>query len=288
MSAEGRAVTVKANAKINLTLDILGKRADGFHDLAMVMQSLALCDDVTVALCAGEEITCRVDGADLAGDGTNLAVKAAKAYCAAAGIAPRGIAIAIQKRIPIAAGMAGGSADAAATLRGMNALFSALSEQQLFEVGASVGSDVPFCLLGGTALAEGRGERLTPLKAAPRLPLVVCKPDFPISTPVLFARADSVAIAARPDTPAMLRAIETGNGAAMCAEVANVFEQVLGEGESEVFAIKEALLAHGALAAQMTGSGPTVFGLFADEKTAQKACDALKLRYRETYCTKFV
>ena len=288
MEAATKRICVKAYAKINLTLDILGKREDGYHDLAMVMQSLSLHDDVELKLDGGEGIRCVVEGAELAGDGTNLAVKAAKAYCAAADMAPEGIAIAITKRIPMAAGMAGGSADAAATLRGLETLLGKLGEARLYDVGASVGSDVPFCLMGGTALAEGRGERLTALKAAPKMPVVVCKPAFPISTPVLFKRSDNTVITKRPDTAAMLRAIEAGDAAAVCANVCNVFEEVLEEEQAEVMAIKETLLRCGTMAAQMTGSGPTVFGLFKDLEQAEAACRMLSERYAETYLSEFV
>ena len=185
-----RSITVPAYAKLNLTLDILGKRDDGYHEMQMVMQTVSLHDDVTVTLTDGKGITCRVDGAALPCDERNLAVKAARAFCEAMDYGG-GIDIALIKRIPSEAGMAGGSADAAAVLRALRELVSpTLTDERLEQISASVGSDVPFCIRGGTQLAEGRGEKLTVLKPAPRFFVAVCKPDFPISTPALFARVD--------------------------------------------------------------------------------------------------
>ena len=280
-------ITLPAYAKLNLTLDILGKRADGYHDLAMVMQSVSLHDDVTVTLTGKSGIVCRCG--TLPGDESNLAVKAAKAFFAALGIAPRGLAIDIEKRIPMQAGMAGGSADAAAVLHALRTLLAPeLSTRALETIGQAVGSDVPYCVRGGTALAEGRGEKLTTLKNAPRFRVVVCKPDFPLSTPALFRRSDAVEITDRPDTEGMLQAIEEGDALGVSARVFNVFEAVLGVDEREVFTIKERLLSLGASAAAMTGSGPTVFGLFTDESKAKSAFDTLKTGYAQTYLAEFV
>lgn len=280
-------ITLPAYAKLNLTLDILGKRADGYHDLSMVMQSITLHDDVTVTLTETEGIACRCG--DLPGDDSNLAVKAAKAFFAALGIAPRGLKIDIEKRIPMQAGMAGGSTDAAAVLHALRTLLAPeLSTKQLEKIGETVGSDVPYCVRGGTALAEGRGEKLTTLKNAPRFRVVVCKPDFPLSTPALFKRSDAVEVTDRPDTEGMLEAIEDSDVLGVSARVFNVFEAVLDADEHEVFTIKERLLSLGAAAAAMTGSGPTVFGLFADENIAKSAYDTLKADYAQTYLTEFV
>ena len=280
-------ITLPAYAKLNLTLDILGRRADGYHDLAMVMQSITLHDDVTVTLTDTDGIVCRCG--TLPGDDSNLAVKAAKAFFAALGIAPRGLAIDIEKRIPMQAGMAGGSTDAAAVLRTLRELLAPeLSTQMLEKIGEAVGSDVPYCVRGGTVLAEGRGEKLTTLKSAPRFHVVVCKPDFPLSTPALFKRSDAVEVVDRPDTEGMLQAIEEGDALGVSARVFNVFEAVLDAKERDVFTIKERLLSLGAAAAAMTGSGPTVFGLFADESTAKSACDTLKADYAQTYLAEFV
>lgn len=280
-------ITLPAYAKLNLTLDILSKRADGYHDLAMVMQSITLHDDVTVTLTSTSGIVCRCG--TLPGDESNLAVKAAKAFFAETGIAPRGLAIDIEKRIPMQAGMAGGSTDAAAVLHALRELLAPeLSTQALEKIGETVGSDVPYCVRGGTALAEGRGERLTTLKAAPRFHVVVCKPDFPLSTPALFKRSDAVEVIDRPDTEGMLQAIEDSDARGVSARVFNVFEAVLCAEEREVFTIKERLLSLGAATASMTGSGPTVFGLFTDAQAAQAAYDTLKTDYAQIYLAEFV
>ena len=283
------SLTVPAYAKLNLTLDILGKRPDGYHELRMVMQTVSLCDDVTVTLRERGGITCRVTGAELPCDERNLAVKAARAFCEEVKFSG-GIAIALTKRIPSEAGMAGGSADAAAVLRALRALTApALSDGELERIGARVGSDVPFCVHGGTQLAEGRGERLTVLRSAPKLYAAVCKPDFPISTPALFQRSDSVELTERPDTAAMLAAIKRGDAAAVCASVKNVFEQVLdGAQRKRIEEVKRALLAHGAECAAMTGSGSAVFGLFREEPACEAACCALRSAELLTFCTSFV
>ena len=281
--------TERAYAKLNLTLDILGKHDDGYHEMRMVMQTVSLHDDVTVMLTGGKGVTCRAAGMELPCDDRNLAVKAAKAFCEAVDYSG-GIDLSLVKRIPSEAGMAGGSADAAAVLRVLRTLISpALTDKQLEAIGARVGSDVPFCVRGGTQLAEGRGETLTVLRSAPRLYAAVCKPDFPISTPALFACIDGVTIAERPDTEAMLAAVERGDADALCANVCNVFEQALGgEQHDRIEEIKRSLLRYGARAAAMTGSGSAVFGLFREEAACAAACDALRCGTLQAFCTVFV
>ena len=284
-----RSMTVPAYAKLNLTLDILGKRGDGYHEMQMVMQTVSLHDDVTVTLTGGEGVTCYVAGMELPCDDRNLAVRAAKAFCEAMDYSG-GIDISLVKRIPSEAGMAGGSADAAAVLRVLRTLVSpALTDDRLEVIGARVGSDVPFCIRGGTQLADGRGEVLTALSPAPRLFAAVCKPDFSISTPALFARIDDVTIIHRPDAKAMLAAIEHSDADALCANVCNVFEPALdGEQRRQVDEIKCALLRHGAKAAAMTGSGSVVFGLFSDEAACRSACHALQSDCVKTFFAEFV
>lgn len=282
-----KRVTLPAHAKLNLTLDILRRRPDGYHDLQMVMQTVSLHDDVTVALTEGEDIVCRCG--DIPGDESNLAVKAARAFFAETGVPARGLDIDVVKRIPAQAGMAGGSADGAAVLRALKMLLMPdLPDEALERIGALVGSDVPYCVRGGTALAEGRGEILTTLCKAMRLYAVLCKPDFAISTPMLFSRVRVDALHDRPDTAGMLAALETGDTSGVLARVRNVFEDVLPEDCAEVFAIKARLRSLGAEAAAMTGSGPTVFGLFRDRARAEKAFAALAPDYRQTYLAEFV
>ena len=282
-----KGVTLPAYAKLNLTLDILRRREDGYHDLQMVMQSVSLCDDVSVTLTHGAGIACRCG--EIPGDESNLAVKAARAFFAATGVAPCALDIDIVKRIPAQAGMAGGSSDAAATLRALRRLLKPeLPGDELERIAAGVGSDVPYCVRGGTALAEGRGERLTTLRDAPRLHAVLCKPDFAISTPMLFSRVRVSELRNRPDTPGMLDAIRRGDAEGVLRRVKNVFEAVLPQEYTGVFEIKERLLRLGAEAAAMTGSGPTVFGLYRGEAAGKAAYEALKAGYEQTFLAQFV
>ena len=281
------SITLPAYAKLNLTLDILRKREDGYHDLQMVMQTVSLHDDVTVTLTGGDGISCRCG--DIPGNESNLAVKAARAFFAGTGVAPRGLDIDVVKRIPAQAGMAGGSSDAAATLRALRKLLKPeLLGDELERIAAAVGSDVPYCVRGGTALAEGRGERLTTLRDAPRFYAVLCKPDFAISTPMLFSRVKVSELWGRPDTSGMLDAIHHGDAEGVLDRVKNVFETVLPKEYAEVFDIKERFLRLGAEATAMTGSGPTVFALYRGEAPAQAAYAALKADYAQTFLTQFV
>ncbi len=281
------AVTIPAYAKLNLTLDVLGRRADGYHDLKMVMQSVSLADQVTMDLGGGDGITVRTNLVFLPCDQRNLAWMAASAFGQATGQAVDGLTIAIEKRIPVCAGTAGGSSDAAAVLRGLNELFhTGLTPAELARLGERVGSDVPYCVLGGTVLAEGRGEVLTPLPGLPACWLVLCKPSFSISTPELFHAADSVRLRCHPDTDGVLRALERGNLADLARRMYNVFEDVLPAPRvSEIRTIKGTLLGHGALGACMSGTGPTVFGLFRNREEAESACENLRERYAETFLT---
>lgn len=277
----------RAYAKINLTLDVLGKRDDGYHDLRSVMQTVSLCDEITIAVDTGKPWMLTCDAAGIPCDERNLAWKAARVFFDRLGKAPDGVAIRIVKRIPSEAGLAGGSADAAAVLRALNRWAGdPFSEEELCAVGAEVGSDVPFCVLGGTALAEGRGERLTKLPAAPELDLVICKPPLAFSTPALFRRLDGVAIEERPDTDAMRRAIENGDRERIALLLCNVFEQAVADPQIEE--IKRALRSHGARGAIMTGSGSAVFGVFRSSECAKAACEALKCDYPQTFAAKTV
>ena len=276
-----------ANAKINLTLDILRRREDGYHDLQMVMQSVTLADKLTVTPAQGTEGVAASDLHFLPTGGKNLAQMAAAAFRAATGLGGE-VDVAIQKHVPVCAGLAGGSADAAAVLIAMNRLTGAgLSPEQLAAIGEAVGSDVPFCVLGGTALAQGRGERLTPLPPLPPCFIVNCKPPFSISTPQLFSRVNVRKIVRRPDTPGVVAALGAGDLAGVARRMYNVFEDVLDPRRlSELNEIKGVLIDCGALGASMSGSGPSVFGLFEDEVRAQDACRRLRGTYRDVFlCT---
>ena len=274
---------VKAFAKLNLTLDILRRREDGYHDLQMVMQSIDLADELTITPAEGEGAM-STTLSYLPSDGRNLAQMAAEAFRNAAGRGGQ-VDISIVKRIPVCAGMAGGSSDAAAVLRAMNELTGAgYTPAELAKIGEAVGSDVPYCVVGGTALAEGRGERLTPLPPLPPCHVVVCKPPFPISTPQLFSRVDVRKIARRPDTEGMLAALAAGDLTGVARRMYNVFEDVLeSRRQAEINAIKAALIDCGALGAAMTGSGPTVFGLFDDPAAAEHAKARLSGSYQDVF-----
>ena len=273
----------KAYAKLNLTLDILRRREDGYHDMQMVMQAIDLADELDISPAQGEGAM-STTLSYLPQDGRNLAQLAAQAFREATGSGLQ-VDIAIDKHIPVCAGMAGGSSDAAAVLRAMDALTgTGLSPERLAEIGQAVGSDVPYCVMGGTALAEGRGELLTPLPSLPPCHVVVCKPPFPISTPQLFSRVDVRKIVRRPDTAGLLAALEAGDLVEVARRMYNVFEDVLEpRRQNEICAIKAALIDCGALGASMTGSGPTVFGLFDDREAAQTAYEQLRGSYQDVF-----
>ncbi len=276
---------IQAFAKLNLTLDILGKREDGYHDLRMVMQSITLADTLTLEENRGEGLRVSANLRFLPTGEKNLAAAAALRFWEALGREPEDLDIRIEKRIPVCAGMAGGSSDAAAVLRALNQRAGEpFSPKELARLGERVGSDVPYCVLGGTALAEGRGEVLTPLAPLPRCWVVACKPDFPISTPELFAQADRVKLRRRPDTAGLVAALEAGDLGGVARRMYNVFEDVLpARLYTRVAEIKNVLIQCGALGANMSGSGPTAFGLFDRLEAAQEARACLAQRYRDTF-----
>ena len=283
-------ITVQAPAKLNLTLDVLGRRAAGYHDLKMVMQSITLADRLTLRPGQTPGIQVSSSFHFLPTGEKNLAGKAAVCFYQALGRPARDLDIAITKHVPVCAGMAGGSSDAAAVLRALNQLEgSPFSPEELAHVGEGVGSDVPYCVLGCTALAQGRGEVLTPLSPLPHCWVVACKPDFPVSTPELFARIDSCRIRRRPDADGLMAALDQGDLMEVARRMYNVFEDVLPERQfARVADIKNTLIQQGALGANMSGTGPTAFGLFASQTQAQAAYDALKQRYQEVFLAETV
>lgn len=274
----------KAYAKLNLTLDVLGKREDGYHELSMVMETVDLHDTLRFSR-TGEGVRALSDLGFLPRDQNNLAAKAALCFARATGIQVEPLTIEIEKHIPVCAGTAGGSSDAAAVLRYLNrATGAGLSEEALREIGQSVGSDVPYCVTGGTALAQGRGERLTALSALPPCWFVLCKPPFSISTPALFAEIDRHKLRRHPDTQGVLAALEAGDLAGVARRLYNVFEDVLTERQAKtVREIKAALISAGALGAVMTGTGSTVYGLFDSESMARQTFALLKETYPDTF-----
>lgn len=285
-----KELTIPAYAKINLTLDVLGKRPDGYHDLSMVMQSVSLADQVIIRETGEEGFTLKTDLGFLPGADKNIAGVAARAFARHTGADLSGLEIELQKHIPVCAGTAGGSSDGAAVLRGLNRWFSCgLSLWHLAEIGEEVGSDVPYCVLGCTALAEGRGEKLTCLPALPDCHIVLCKPGFSVSTPELFRRIDELKLRFHPDTAGVLAALEEGDLAGVSRRMFNVFEEALpAQRRAVVEEIKSTLLSRGALGACMSGTGPTVFGIFDNAESAQSVADELKQSYAETFLTKNV
>ena len=274
----------KAYAKLNLTLDVLGTLPDGYHEMKMVMQSVSLCDDVFVALNDTGEVTMESNFGFLPCDGRNIAVKAAQCFFEKAGMTSTGAHIRLQKRIPVGAGMAGGSTDAAAVARALNRLCgTGFSRETLEELGGALGSDVPFCVAGGTRLATGRGEVLSPLPPMPDCGLVICKPRFSIKTPELFARIDSRSSRIHPDTDGMIAALAAKDTGAIARRMYNVFEDVLPRRCGEIGVIKSRLLDAGALGAVMTGTGSAVFGIFDTPAAAETAAEQLREHYRECF-----
>lgn len=276
-----------AYAKINLTLDVLGKRDDGYHDLKTVMQTISLRDDVEIDVGTGKpwKLLCDKDGIPC--DERNLAWKAAKLYCDTMQKDPEGLEIRITKRIPSQAGLAGGSADAAAVLRALNSHFgSPLSIWALAELGAQVGSDVPFCVVGGTVMCEGRGERMRKLPDMPDCVMVVCKPEFSISTPELFRVIDEKQIPKRPDHQAMESALLTGDLLKVSHNLCNVFDPVVTQGYPELNYIKSIFNTYGAVGYQMSGSGSAVYAIVSEFEVAAVICNMLKENYPEIYISK--
>ena len=276
-----------AFAKLNLTLDVLGKREDGFHDLKSVMQTISVRDDVEIDIGTGKPWVLRCSKEGIPTDERNLAWKAAKVFFEAAKKDPDGLEIRITKRIPMEAGLAGGSADAAAVLRALNRHYgNPFSILALAELGAQVGSDVPFCVVCGTAMVEGRGERLRKLPDMPDCVFVVCKPEFSVSTPELYRKIDEVAIPKHPDNQAMESALLAGDVGRVAENVFNVFDPLVTEDHLELNYIKSIFNSYGAVGYQMTGSGSAVFAIVPDFEFAAVICNMLKENYPEVFIAK--
>ena len=274
-----------AYAKLNLTLDCLGLREDGFHELNMVMQSVSLRDEVTLTLTEEAGIRLSTEWGYLPTDGRNTAVSAANVFARAADVNLNGLRIHLDKHIPVCAGTAGGSSDAAAVLRGLNRMLgTGFSIEELAKLGEQVGSDVPYCVMGGTMLAQGRGEILAPLRELPPCHIVMCKPAFAISTGELFHHLDTVRLRCRPDTDGVISALEQGDLAGVARRMYNVFSDALPANRASVVGdIQNTLIQEGALGACLSGTGPTVFGIFEDRDQAERAADVLRPNHRDTH-----
>lgn len=273
---------IEAPAKINLTLEIKGKRPDGYHELETVMHQINLVDRICFTL-TGADIKVASNSSFIPDGEKNLAYRAAQLLFNKYGI-KKGVEIFIEKNIPVEAGLAGGSTDAAAVLAGANQLFElGLSQYELMDLAAEAGSDVPFCVLGGTALARGRGEILQPLAEGPKLQMVLVKPDFGLSTRDVFGAFQLKNIDISPDTPAFLAAWENYDIINVAQLLNNVLESVSLVQRPEIAAIKHQLCELGALNALMSGSGPSVFALFLNHHDAERAFMQMKEQYIESY-----
>lgn len=261
----------KAYAKINLGLDVVRRLPDGYHQVKMVMLNIGLCDELTLEKAA-HAITISTDSRELPTDGHNLIHKAAKYMFDKYGISS-GLHVRLQKNIPIAAGLAGGSTDAAAAMKGINLLFGlGLSLPELMADGTAIGADVPYCILGGTALAEGIGEKLTALPPLPACHILIAKPDISVSTREVYENLNLQAVTRHPDIDGMVAAIKSGSLAGITRRMENVLETVTVPAHPVIAALKERMLCAGADGSLMSGSGPTVFGIFQDRDSAEAAC----------------
>ena len=267
---------LQAFAKINLGLDVLGKREDGYHEVRMIMQTIRMYDQLDMRKSVEPGIHLTTNKKYIPVDENNLVWRAAKLMMDTCGII-EGVSIHLHKVIPVAAGMAGGSSDAAATLVGMNRLFHCgLSKEKLMELGVQIGADVPYCVLRGTALAQGIGEKLTVLPPMPDCWILIGKPGISVSTKYVYTTLDLNTNTVHPDIDGMKKALEDGNLYGITERMGNVLQDVTIPAYPEVERIKEQMKALGAVNAMMSGSGPTVFGIFDNEEKAQKACQKLR------------
>lgn len=275
-------VKVQAPAKINLSLDVLRRRPDGYHDVSMIMQSVSLYDYVSVEATGTDhiEIVCGYPGVPC--DERNIAHKAALQFFNYTKITNSGIRIEIEKHIPTQAGLAGGSADGAAVIVALNKLFSAhLKEIEMCEIGEKVGADVPFCIIGGTRLASGTGTTLKKLVSIPKCSVVICKPKFSVSTAEAYARIDSAGLSHPSFTDEAVKALYARDIRMLCTSMLNDFELALQlDGIND---IKKIMLRNKALGACMSGSGSAVFAVFNNDKKAQKCVEALKAEYEDVF-----
>lgn len=272
-------ITVKANGKINLTLDILGERNDGYHEVEMIMQSISISDILTLKKIDNNDIilNCAVDGITDKHD--NLIYKAAELFLRTYKI-DKGVEISAEKNIPVAAGLAGGSSDAAAVLRGLNTLFELdLSADELCRLAAQIGSDVPFCIMGGTMLAKGRGEKIFPAAPFINCALVIIKPVISVSTAWAYRNYAEEKVKKHPDSRLMLDELKKGNIDGICRSLGNVLETVTIEAYPQLSVYKEKLCRYGAKAALMSGSGPSIFAVCENAAIAKQTAARMRTDY---------
>ena len=269
-------IKVKARGKINLGLDVLGRRPDGYHEVRMVMQTVGLYDSLEITKIPEDDIRIRTNLKYLPVDENNLVYKAVRLMKKTAGFSG-GVAVDLHKFIPVSAGMAGGSTDAAGVMFGVNKLYNLNFDlPELMDMGLKLGADVPYCLMRGTALAEGIGEKLTRVPAAPHMDILLAKPRISVSTRMVYEKLDSTPIPSHPDTMAILKAIAAGDVEALCASMGNVLESVTIPMYPIIAKLKRQTLDNGAIGAMMSGSGPTVFGIYPDAQSCARARDVLR------------
>lgn len=280
-------ISLKALAKINLGLDVVRRREDGYHEVRMIMQTIQLYDRLDIKRTQEPGIQIQTNLSFLPVNENNLIYKAAKLLMDEFSITD-GVSVKLDKRIPVAAGMAGGSTDAAAMLIGVNRLFSlGLTKRQLMERGVQIGADVPYCIMRGTALAEGIGEALSPLPPMVKCPVLVAKPSISVSTKFVYQNLKLDDTTIHPDIDRLIDDIKAKNLHDIAAHMGNVLETVTIPNYPVIDEIKKHMLSNGAVGAMMSGSGPTVFGLFDDEDTAKKAYKAMRSSHlaRQVYLT---
>ena len=285
-----KQITKNAYAKINLALDVLRRRPDGYHDVKMIMQTVDIYDTLTFTAKEETGIVLKVENSELSAGKDNLICRAAERLFAESGVT-KGVEILLTKRIPIAAGMAGGSTDAAATFRGLNELFElGYSLEELQKIGVELGADIPYCLMGGTALSEGIGEVLTRLPSPPQCSLVVAKPDINVSTKFVYENLHVEKLSYHPDIDGMIEAVKSGDLNKVADRLGNVLETVTVKEYPVIDEIKELMKTEGAENALMSGSGPTVFGMFMNEETAKGAAEQIMQRglSKQVFVTKFI
>lgn len=271
-----RQIILKAYAKINLGLDVLRKREDGYHDVRMIMQSVGLYDKLTLKKITKDEIVLSSNVGSLPNNEKNLVYKAISLIKKECGITS-GVKADLEKNIPMAAGMAGGSTDAAAALIGMNKLFDlGLSQEKLMKIGVKIGADVPYCIMGGTALSEGIGEVLTQLPPMPHCYILIAKPRISVSTRFVYENLEADKLPYHPDIDGMMESIRQGDLNGVADRLSNVLETVTEKKYPIISQIKAAMMEAGALNSLMSGSGPTVFGIYADKDTAMKALNKIQ------------
>lgn len=277
-------IKLKALGKINLGLDVLGRRPNGYHDVRMVMQTVYLYDQILLEKTDKEGISLKTNLFYLPVNENNLAYRAAKMLIDEFAI-KEGVHISLEKHIPVAAGMAGGSSNAAAVLYGMNRLFQlGLTDQELMERGVKLGADVPYCIMRGTVLAEGIGEELTPLPAMPKCHVLLAKPPISVSTQKVYEKLDAQEVTKHPDIDGILLGLQTGDLKKITSSMGNVLENVTITEYPQIERIKDVMKEEGALNAMMSGSGPTVFGIYDDKILARRAA----ARIREEQLAKHV